>query len=54
VSGAEESTRLDFAGQSRVQERVTAQEAIFRQLENKYPGITKVNRDEDGNIVLRG
>lgn len=35
-----------------LQQKLKRQEAIFKKLEKKYPGITKVTRDEDGEVVI--
>ncbi len=32
--------------------RIKSQEAIFSELEKKHPGITKVDRDQEGDVIL--
>lgn len=36
-----------------LQGTVTAQEILLRELEEKHPGITKVDKDEHGRAILR-
>ncbi len=34
-------------------DRIKTQEAVFEEMEKKYPGITKVDRDQDGVVIVK-
>ncbi len=34
-------------------DRIKTQEAVFEEMEKKYPGITKVERDQDGVVIVK-
>ncbi|MDA8138560.1 MAG: response regulator [Desulfobacteraceae bacterium] len=36
----------------RLLQKVKSRDAILRELEKKFPGITKVERDEDGSVMM--
>ena len=33
-------------------EKIKGQDAVYKEMERKYPGITQVEKDSDGHIVL--
>ena len=41
-----------IAERNRLRTKVKRREAVLNELERKYPGITRLDRDEDGYLQL--